>query len=151
MAGHAAIPGRSRRPVKRGRPTGPARSAGPAGTTERTGAARRLRGIVPAVLGVVYGFYASFLARDAGPITGWNVVFGILCAVVLAALCLLLGRVQGALIPLVRASAYGTLFGVALGFLHSLAGNTILESAVVGLALAAGMAAATFYIFYTRE
>ncbi|MGX1882256.1 hypothetical protein [Streptomyces sp. NPDC055287] len=106
---------------------------------------------MPVVLGLVYGFYAAFLARDAGAMTGWNVGFGFLCAAVLAVLCFLLGRTQHAMIPLVRAAAYGTLFGVAIGFLHSLADNTILDAAVIGAVLAAAMTAATFYIFYTRE
>lgn len=135
MAAHSAIPGRSPRPT---------RSHG--GSAER-----RQRGIIPAVLGVVYGIYASFIARDAGPVTGWDVGFGVICAVIVAGLCFLLGRTQRAMIPLVRAAAYGTLFGVALGFLHNLADNTILNSSVVGLALGAGMTAAAFYVFYTRE
>ncbi|MFE9395428.1 hypothetical protein [Streptomyces flavidovirens] len=150
MAGHAAIPGRSRRPVRSSEPE----STEPTGSGSGSGAGtdvRRHRGIVPVVLGVVYGIYASFLARDAGPITGWNVGFGVLCAVVVAALCFLLGRTGGALIPLVRGAAYGALFGVALGFLHSLAGNSILDSVIVGGAAGAGLGAAAFYVFYTRE
>ncbi|WP_251070764.1 hypothetical protein [Streptomyces sp. ISL-96] len=106
---------------------------------------------MPAVLGVAYGIYASFIARDAGPVTGWNVGFGVICAVIVAALCFLLGRTQRAMIPLVRAAAYGALFGVALGFLHSLSENSILSSVVVGGALGAGMTVAAFYVFYTHE
>ncbi|WP_028810590.1 hypothetical protein [Streptomyces flavidovirens] len=150
MAGHAAIPDRSRRPVS---PSGQ-ESTEPTGAGAGSGSdsgVRRHRGIVPVVLGAVYGMYASFLARDAGPVTGWNVGFGVLCAVVVAALCFLLGRTEGALIPLVRAAAYGALFGVAIGFLHSLAGNSILDSVIVGGATGAGLGAAAFYVFYTRE
>ncbi|MFD5101755.1 hypothetical protein [Streptomyces albidochromogenes] len=147
MAGHAAVPGRSTRPAE---PAGPGTPAGRTGP-RHAATVRRRQVIVPVVLGLVYGYYAAFLARDAGAVTGLNFGFGMLCAAVFAGLCFLLGRTQRAMIPLVRAAAYGALTGVAVGFLHSLADNTVLDATIIGLAVGAGMAAATFYIFYTRE
>ncbi|MGW7050302.1 hypothetical protein [Streptomyces sp. NPDC054887] len=146
MAGHAAIPGRSRRPAE---PSGSTRRSG-SGRPE-TGPAGRRRIVVAVVLGLLYGYYAAFLARDAGPVTGLNFGFGMLCAAVVAALCLLLARAQGRMIPLVRAVAYGALTGVGVGFLHSLADNTVLDAVVIGGAVGAGLGAVAFYVFYTRE
>ncbi|HET6857861.1 MAG TPA: hypothetical protein VFH94_12325 [Streptomyces sp.] len=137
MAAHAAMPGRSGRPGR----SGPAVRA------------RRLpMGLaVPLVLGVLYGIYAAFMARDGSTLTGWNVLLGVVCGLVVTALGVLLVRNQGALPREVRAGAYGALFGVAMGFLHSLGDPSILRSVAMGAALGAAMAAASFYVFYTRE
>lgn len=116
--------------------------------------ARRYRSrswALPLALGVVYGFYVAFLRRGEGGLTGGQVVLGVVAGLVLAALALVLGRMQHALSREVRAGAYATLCGVAMGFLHSQGGESVLKSSGIGVTLAAAMFAVTFYVFYTRE
>ncbi|HEY9438866.1 MAG TPA: hypothetical protein VIS29_09480 [Streptomyces sp.] len=105
----------------------------------------------PLVLGVIFGFYAAFMRRDGGPSTGGQVVLGVVSGVVLAVLCFALGRFQHALPPELRAAAYGALTGCAIGFLVSLNDSSVLRSAGLGVAVAAGALISTFYYFYTRE
>ncbi|MGR8009365.1 hypothetical protein [Streptomyces hypolithicus] len=138
--------------------TGPARTSEPAGAAQpagrpswRTGPVRRHPGTIPATLGLVYGIIAAFLTREGGSLNGWDVLTGVICGLVLAGLCFLLGRAQYALIPLVRAAAYAALAGIATGFLHSLSDVSVLRSVGLGVALAAGTGITAFYVFYTRE
>ncbi|MDJ0461936.1 hypothetical protein [Streptomyces sp. H27-C3] len=128
MAAHAAVPGRSLRPHHLSAALG-----------------------VPLVLGVLYGIYVAFRARDGSSLTGWNVLLGVLCGLIVTALGALLVRNGGALPRELRAGAYGALFGVAMGFLHSLGDTSILRSVTMGAVLGAALAAASFYVFYTRE
>ncbi|MEN8649629.1 hypothetical protein ABCR94_02990 [Streptomyces sp. 21So2-11] len=131
MAAHAAIPGRSGRAVR------------PRHLPAALG--------VPLVLGVLYGIYVAFMARDGSTLTGWNVLLGVLCGLIATALGALLVRNGGALPRELRAGAYGALFGVAMGFMHSLGDPSILRSVTMGTALGAALAVAAFYVFYTRE
>lgn len=105
----------------------------------------------PLVLGVIFGFYAAFIRREGGPSTGGQVVLGVVSGVVLAALCFALGRLQHVLQPELRAAAYGALTGCAIGFLVSMNGSSVLRSAGIGVAVAAGALVCAFYYFYTRE
>ncbi|WP_434592847.1 hypothetical protein [Streptomyces sp. A5-4] len=134
MAAHVATPGRTGRS---GRAVRPHRLSAALG--------------VPLVLGVLYGIYVAFMARGGSTLTGWNVLLGVLCGLIATALGALLVRNGGALKRELRAGAYGALFGVAMGFLHSLGGTSVLWSVTVGAALGAAVAAASFYVFYTRE
>ncbi|MDJ0343516.1 hypothetical protein QMK19_04215 [Streptomyces sp. H10-C2] len=106
---------------------------------------------LPATLGVVYGFYAAFVQRAGGAVTGGQVVLGVVAGVAVAAVCMLLGRVQHALPRELRAAAYGTLTGCALGFLYSLSHASILKSTGMGIVFGGAALAASFFIFYTRE
>ena len=40
---------------------------------------------IPVAAGLVYGYWAAAINRDAGGITGWNVLFGFVCAIAFAA------------------------------------------------------------------
>lgn len=106
---------------------------------------------MPATLGVVYGFYAAFVERDGGAITGGDVLLGVVAGVVFAALAYALGRFQQSMPRELRAAAYGALCAASMGYLISLAGGSVLRSAAIALAIGAGMGLATFYIFYERE
>lgn len=106
---------------------------------------------LPVTLGVIYGFYVAFVRRGDGDLTGGIVVLGVVAGLALAALAFALGRIQRSLPRELRAAAYATLCGVAIGFLYSQSGESVLKSSAIGVTLAAAMFAVAFYTFYTRE
>ncbi|MCZ4124391.1 hypothetical protein [Streptomyces sp. H39-S7] len=106
---------------------------------------------LPVTLGVIYGVWAAFIARESGPLTGGDIALGVVAGAVVAALCFVLGRTQMELPRELRAAAYGVLTGVSVGFLHSLTGESILRCVGMGLFFAAGAVAASYYVFYTHE
>ncbi|MEU9617559.1 MULTISPECIES: hypothetical protein [unclassified Streptomyces] len=134
MATHAAMPSRGR---ARGRSRARRHSA--------------YAWAVPATLGAAYGLYASFILRNHGASGGRQFWYGLITAVVLAALCFGLGRIQHAMLPLVRAVAYGVLTAAAIGLLVGLTDSSVLRSSALGLAVGLGMFITAFYIFYTHE
>ncbi|MEV4679796.1 hypothetical protein [Streptomyces kurssanovii] len=134
MAAHAAMPHRRRRSTERQHHSPTAWA-------------------LPVALGLVIGIWAAFIKRaeNDGVATGGQWVLGVITAVVLAALLFALMRVQHALPRELRALAYGALSGATVGFLTSLAGGSVLRAAGIGVAVGAGVAAMTFYFYYTRE
>ncbi|MFG2029640.1 hypothetical protein [Streptomyces sp. NPDC048825] len=105
----------------------------------------------PVLGGIVYGLWAAAIGRDAGPITGWNALLGVVSAVVFVAAYLGL-RLIGTHLPReLRAAAWAGFAGVAVGFLHGLTGSSVLRSAAVAFAVAAGAFVVVFYRFYTTE
>ncbi|MQS34384.1 hypothetical protein [Streptomyces katsurahamanus] len=106
---------------------------------------------IPLALGALFGFYAGFLHRTGQAVGWWDVLYGVVAGLVFTALAYGLGRIQHALPREQRAAAYGALCGIAIGFLHSLTGASVLRSAWMGVIFAAVMAAVSFYVFYTRE
>ncbi|GAB2984446.1 hypothetical protein GCM10023080_057770 [Streptomyces pseudoechinosporeus] len=108
----------------------------------------------PVLGGLVYGLWAAAIGRDAGPITGWNVLPGVVSAVAFVA-AYLGARLLGTHLPREpRAAAWAGFVGVAgvaVGFLHGLTGSSVLRSAAVAFAVAAGAFAVVFYRFYTTE
>ncbi|WP_371578730.1 hypothetical protein [Streptomyces sp. NBC_01314] len=150
MAQAAPTPGR---PVIPGRPSAPGRQAAPATPdvfSERTHALTNR--ILPVVLGLVYGYWAAAMNRDAGPITGWNVLFGFVTAFVFAALHTAVLAVAPRLRREPRALLWATFAGCAFGFLYSQASqHTVLRSTLMSLAVAASFFAVNFYRYYTHE
>ncbi|MFG2651751.1 hypothetical protein [Streptomyces sp. NPDC048436] len=110
-------------------------------------------GIAPVavVLGLVYGLWAAQISRDAGPVTGWNVLLGVVTGVVFAAVFLGLWQTAHRLPRELRAASWATFAGISFGYLYSLTGATVLRSTIMALAVAAAVFAATFYRYYTRE
>lgn len=146
MGAHAAPARHRRRRPRPGTDTGA--TAATTGHTRRT---TTLSWALPAALAFVYALYAGFLHRGEGPTDWGDVLFGLVAGVVFGALCYALGRRQRTLPRETRAMAYGALGGVAIGLLRSLAGGSLLTSAVVGLIVGAAIGAAAFYVFYTHE
>ncbi|MFI5768890.1 hypothetical protein ACIA74_10105 [Streptomyces sp. NPDC051658] len=126
-------------------------------TRGRTGPRAQARGhsalswAIPVTLGAAYGLYASFILRNNGASGGRQFWYGLITAVVLAVLCFALGRIQHAMLPLVRAVVYGALTAAAVGLLVGLTDSSVLRSSALGLAVGLGMFITTFYIFYTHE
>lgn len=137
----------TRRMMPRARPTGT--SAHPM---------TRTAVVAPALLAVVYGLWAAGMQRSsdapvgsAGPITAGNVLFGIVTGVIVGAVAFGLHRVSHALPREMRAMAWGVFAAVAIGFLYSLGGATVLRATTVALLVGTGVAAALFYRYYTTE
>ncbi|MFD8209979.1 hypothetical protein ACFV2S_26700 [Streptomyces sp. NPDC059695] len=105
----------------------------------------------PVTIGVLYGLYAATNARQGGPTTLGQLWLGIISAVVLAVAIWSL-RHYGHVLPReARGAAWGALVGIAVGFLYSLAGASILSSSGLGLMSGAVSGVAAFYLFYTHE
>lgn len=138
MATHAAMPARQRPREARART--PVRHRHTA-----------MAWAVPLLLGVIYGFYAVFIRRDGGPVTGGQVALGFAAGVGFAALCFALARFEYAVPRGVRAMAYGALTASSIGFLVSLTDTSVLRSTILGLAVGVPVALGTFYFFYARE
>ncbi|KDQ68249.1 hypothetical protein ACIPJG_19435 [Streptomyces halstedii] len=106
---------------------------------------------LPAVLGVIVGFWAFYIHRDGGATTGGLIWLGVASGVAFAVLCFALGRVQGRLPAELRAAAYGAVTAIVIGYLFSLHHHSVLSSAVLGLGVGAGVTVYAFYLFHTRS
>ncbi|MFI9311428.1 hypothetical protein [Streptomyces triculaminicus] len=121
------------------------------GHVRHEGRASRAEWGVPVLGGAILGLYAVFLAHDNGFSEGGGWVLGIVAGVIAAALGYFVIHERNQMITEVRATAFGTLFGVSMGFLRSLSGASVLDSCFVGLAFGLGMGLASYYIFYWHE
>ncbi|MFD7897625.1 hypothetical protein [Streptomyces sp. NPDC059743] len=106
---------------------------------------------IPLLLGTIYGAYAAYIARGGGPATYGQLALALISGALLALLIIGLLRFQHSLMRELRAAAWGTLVGCAMGFLYSLTGHSVLLSSGIGLALAVGTVIITFYAFYMHE
>lgn len=115
----------------------------------RTHRIARLAG--PVLLGLVYGYWAAANNRSGGPITGWNVLFGFVTAIVFAVVLMALLTMAPRIRREMRALAWTVFFGCAFGFLYSQSGESILRSVGMSLAVATVTFLVFFYRFYTHE
>ncbi|MDG9718490.1 hypothetical protein [Streptomyces sp. DH24] len=106
---------------------------------------------LPLVLGLVYGYWAAANRRGGGPVTGWNLLFGFVTALVFMALYVAVRALAQRLRREPHALLWAGFAGAAVGFLISQTGSTVLRSTVLALAVAAGVFAVAFYRYYTRE
>ncbi|QFQ98840.1 hypothetical protein F9278_24735 [Streptomyces phaeolivaceus] len=152
MAQAAPTPGR---PVIPGRTAGTATHSATHGATpdvfgERAHALANL--LVPVALGLVYGYWAAAMNRDAGPITGWNLLFGFVTAFVFAAVHIAVLTFAPRLRRELHALLWAVFAGCAFGFLYSQASqHSVLRSAAMSLAIAAAVFSINFYRYYTHE
>lgn len=119
--------------------------------SERTHAIARWA--TPAVLGLIYGYWAAANTRYGGPITGWNLLFGFVTAIVFFAVYMGVQALAPRLPREVHAVLWGAFAGIAVGFLFSLSGrgHAVLESAILGLVIGAVVFCTLFYRYYTHE
>ncbi|MFF1687350.1 MULTISPECIES: hypothetical protein [unclassified Streptomyces] len=109
------------------------------------------------LLGIVYGFWASGIRRDAypslspSPITTGNVLFGVLTGVIVAVVTFGIHRASFRLPRELRAVAWAAWAGIAFGYLYSLTDATVLRSTIMALTVAAAVFATMFYRYYTHE
>ncbi|MER8219824.1 hypothetical protein ABTZ58_04350 [Streptomyces sp. NPDC094143] len=106
---------------------------------------------LPVVLGLVYGFWAAANRRHGGPITGWNLLFGFLTALVFAAVFAAVWRLAPRLRRELHALAWFAFTGCAIGFLVNQSGESVLKSAGLGLVVGAGVLLTMFYRYHTHE
>ncbi|MFD8149411.1 hypothetical protein ACFY3O_11380 [Streptomyces sp. NPDC001046] len=106
---------------------------------------------LPVALGLIYGLWAATNRRFGGPITGWNVLFGFVTALVFAVVFAVLWRLSPRLGRGPHALAWGVFAGCAAGFLVSQSNLSVYSSAGVGLVTGAGILLINFYRFYSRE
>ncbi|MBV2356015.1 hypothetical protein KUM39_16810 [Streptomyces sp. J2-1] len=129
----------------------PALPRGPLPTVldDRTHALARIA--VPVVLGVIYGYWAAANRRYGGPITGWNVFFGIVTGVVFAFVLIAVMRIGPRLRREQHAALWAAFVGMSMGFLYAQSGVSVLRCSGLGLVFAAGTFIVFFYRFYTHE
>ncbi|MFH0517312.1 hypothetical protein ACHBTE_09050 [Streptomyces sp. M41] len=136
--------------------------SGPSGTTGTSGPRRapdvfgaqthRIAHIgVAIVLGLVYGYWCAANQRFGGEITGWNLLFGFVTAIVFAALYLALHALAPHLRRELHALLWAAFAGSAGGFLYSQSSETVLSSAILGAVIGAGCFVVLFYRYYTHE
>ncbi|MFI9150959.1 hypothetical protein [Streptomyces sp. NPDC053367] len=132
-------------------------SAAPTGAPSRTpdvfGARthRIAHWAVPVTLGLVYGYWVAANNRSGGEITGWNVLLGFLSALAFMALWTAVRAVAPRMKRELHALLWAAFAGSAFGFLYSQAGNTVLRSTGMALAVAATVFVIVFYRYYTHE
>ncbi|MGP4043260.1 hypothetical protein [Streptomyces sp. 2A115] len=107
--------------------------------------------VVPVFGGIVYGLWAAAIGRDAGPITGWNVLLGVASAIAFAVAHVGIHALAPRLPRELHALAWAAFAGIAFGFLYSLTDATVLKSAGLACVVAAGVFAVVFYRYYTTE
>ncbi|MFJ3137342.1 hypothetical protein ACIPK5_15735 [Streptomyces sp. NPDC086843] len=112
---------------------------------------RAARVVLPVLTALVYGFWAAANRRYGGPITGWNLLFGFLTALVFAALFITLLTVGPKLRRAAHALAWAAFAGCAVGFLFSQSNGSIYRSVAVGVGIMAGVFLIMFYRYYTQE
>ncbi|MGW7238925.1 hypothetical protein [Streptomyces sp. NPDC054804] len=105
----------------------------------------------PIVTGLIYGYWAAANRRSGGPITGWNLLFGFVTAIVFALVLFGVLTIAPRLRREVHALMWTAFMGIAFGFLYSQSGESILRSTGMALAVAAVTFAVMFYRFYTHE
>jgi hypothetical protein len=105
----------------------------------------------PVLIGLVYGYWAASIHRRGGPVTGWNLLFGFLTALVFAVLYVVVRAVAERLPREGHAVLWGAFAGSALGFLYSGSGVAMFTCVLVSLLLAAAVTASLIYRYYTHQ
>ncbi|WP_171117236.1 MULTISPECIES: hypothetical protein [unclassified Streptomyces] len=147
----APVPGA---PVPAARPsTAPATRPGATRTPDlfspRTHAVARWA--VPVCVGLLYGYWAAANDRGGGPITGWNVLFGFVTALVFVVLYAAVRAAASRLRRGAHALAWAAFWGVAFGFLYSQTGESVLRSAGMSVVITGAVFVVLFYRYYTHE
>ncbi|MET9333602.1 hypothetical protein ABZX78_20710 [Streptomyces cellulosae] len=112
---------------------------------------RMARIVLPVLAALVYGFWAAANRRYGGPITGWNLLFGFLTALVFAVVLITLLTVTPKLRRELHALAWASFAGIAAGFLLSQSNTSVLRSTALGVSVMAGTFLIMFYRYYTKE
>ena len=129
----------------------PTSSTSPTSSTPRLFSDATRFGAGAVILGFLYGMVVA--QRDGGSLPDANAWLGIVSGVVFAALFMGVHRMAPRLPRELRATAWATFTGVAVGYLYSqgMPGPSVLRSTMMALGIAAGVFAVTFYRYYTSE
>ncbi|MEU7054666.1 hypothetical protein [Streptomyces sp. NPDC046197] len=110
------------------------------------------RWAVPAVLGLVYGYWVAANRRAGGPITTTNFLFGLVTGIVFMLLMVGVLYLAPHLKRELHALLWFTFVGVTFGFLFiQSAGATIGGAIALSLAIGAAVGVMVFYWYYTHE
>ncbi len=112
---------------------------------------RMARIVLPVLAALVYGFWAAANRRYGGPITGWNLLFGFVTALVFAVVLITLLTVAPKLHRGLHALAWAAFTGCAVGFLFSQSNGSIYRSVALGVGVTIGTFLVLFYRYYTTE
>ncbi|MFD4788696.1 hypothetical protein ACFWN1_16880 [Streptomyces sp. NPDC058459] len=112
---------------------------------------RTARVVVPVLLALVYGYWAAANRRGGGPVTGWNLLFGLFAAMVFAVVLFAVLTVAPRLRRELHALLWAVFVGASFGFLYNQAGASLVRSVGIPLLVAAVTFIVFFYRFYTRE
>ncbi|MGC5564915.1 hypothetical protein ACPYPG_19040 [Streptomyces sp. FR-108] len=107
--------------------------------------------VLPALAGIVYGLWTSGIDRHAGPITGWNVLLGVVSALAFAAAAYGVHALAPRLPRELRAATWAAFAGISFGFLYSLTDAGVVKTVCLSLVITAGVLAVVFYRYYTTE
>ncbi|WP_190078288.1 hypothetical protein [Streptomyces daghestanicus] len=107
--------------------------------------------LVPVLLALVFGWWAAANRRHGTGITGGNMLFGWLSALVFLILYVAVREIAVRLRREQHALLWAAFTGSAVGFLIYQSGRSLIQSAGIGLAVAAGMFLMAFYRYYTQE
>ncbi|GAA3128424.1 hypothetical protein ACFQ0X_21535 [Streptomyces rectiviolaceus] len=115
------------------------------------GSATSRAGAAAVVLGLLFGTVVA--QREGGSIPDGNAWLGIVSGVVFAVLFMGVHRAAPRLPRELRATAWASFAGIAVGFLYSqgMPGPSVLRSTCMALGIAAGVFAVAFYRYYTSE
>ncbi|MFB0616261.1 hypothetical protein [Streptomyces sp. AGS-58] len=106
---------------------------------------------VPVVLGLLYGCWVAADNRFGGPITGWNLLLGLVSALVFAVVCAALLVLAPRMRREVHALLWSVFAGCAFGFLYSQSSVSVVAAALLSLVISAITFALLFYRYYTHE
>lgn len=109
------------------------------------------RWTVTVLLGLIYGYWAADINRDAGPVTGWNILFGSVSALAFMAVFTGVRAAAPRLRRELHAATWASFAGIAFGFLYSQSDASILRSSLMSLPVAAAVGVLAFYRYYTHE
>ncbi|MEV7016552.1 hypothetical protein [Streptomyces sp. NPDC093991] len=112
---------------------------------------RMARVVLPVLAGVVYGYWAAANRRYGGPITGSNLLLGILTGLVFTGALITLLTLAPRLRRGLHALVWAAFAGCAVGFLYSQSNPSIYRSVGVGVGLMVGTFVILFYRYYTKE
>ncbi|OIJ69576.1 hypothetical protein [Streptomyces mangrovisoli] len=112
---------------------------------------RMVHWTVPVALALVYGYWVAAIRRDGGPITGWNVLFGFVSAIVFAVLMLAVLQLTPSLPRETHAVVWFAFTGITFGFAYSQTGATVLRSVIMSIGIALLVGIPLFYWYYTHE
>lgn len=101
--------------------------------------------------GLVYGYWAAAIDRDAGPVTGWNIFFGFMSALAFMLVLTVVRTVASRLRREPHAAMWASFAGIAFGFLYSLTDVSIARASLLSLPVAAGVGVMAYYWYYTHE
>ncbi|WP_030805612.1 hypothetical protein [Streptomyces sp. NRRL S-337] len=125
------------------------RASDSSGTSRLAAMAERVPATVtwPLIAALAFGLFTIFRTHTAGIKGGPALLYGVAAAVVSGVLGLLVARYQSSMLTETRALSYGALFGLSMGWVYSLGGESLLKSCIFGFVMGGIMFISALYLF----